>query len=738
MGSPRSLLLIDTTLDPDPEGDWLFRVVDMSSHSKVALFENRFDFTRSSQMSTTGINEKEYGRHITSLCGGRSRAAHRTALVNARKLQCNFNGEYFPNLSKRCNMSSDFQAVLHLRFCHIKSSGPSIFDILFSVFPGQKILVPLPSCNDVFDGEVQPTPVNQSASQITGSESAADGIRKGPGGAVPATHQRPGHLIKTRSAPLSGTEETDSDCLQRFLKIKVKQVTESDGTVSGTLLVTPNCLMFDPDVTHPLVKENGQDLYGMVANMDEIVSVSVYKEISALTGNKTDKKKDIFDPDHVRISAPLSQQQGGDILQPDSEIELKNVPDDPVQEEPARDPCDPTRFELEFDNEDAYEQQSTMVGSEVHLPSIDEEALNLKSPEEDNQSSSDVARDEFVATHVRERSSSSQTSSTSHEERQRSYSELDTSHISQGGFGSRFSPNVARRSFGKLGRTLSARAKSIQGTVAQGTKQVAHGVVTHTKSAADSLQTGLETSVKVVGEAANAAANQAKAAADVVAAVPARMVDMGTSLVSDGINGVQEIFNVDTEEQRSTSQLKREQSLATLESLKQRTQQARDDLVAKNKQSMFSCATSSDEVPDLFLAVDEIVGRTLSAAETPPSPTLPYYMAVRLTRKKRKTRKSVPSCTSSVSSYDEDCVFGNRLRREFWYAVPRSKADNIYHFLLQWSPDKYGQDTTTSTLDESSVASGANDSSRDDRGFIVLDATADETLAGQSIGLLLY
>ncbi|KIH65009.1 hypothetical protein ANCDUO_04670 [Ancylostoma duodenale] len=42
--------------------------------------------------------------------------------------------------------------------------------------------------------------------------------------------------------------------------------------------------------------------------MDEIVSVSVYKEISALTGDKTDKKKDIFDPDHVRICAPQSHQ----------------------------------------------------------------------------------------------------------------------------------------------------------------------------------------------------------------------------------------------------------------------------------------------------------------------------------------------------------------------------------------------------------------------------------------------
>ncbi|VDK48348.1 unnamed protein product, partial [Cylicostephanus goldi] len=88
---------------------------------------------------------------------------------------------------------------------------------------------------------------------------------------------------------------------------QVKQVTESDGTVSGTLLVTPNCLMFDPDVTHPLVKENGQDLYGMVANMDEIVSVSVYKDVGALTGDKAEKKRDIFDPNHVRTEPPKSE-----------------------------------------------------------------------------------------------------------------------------------------------------------------------------------------------------------------------------------------------------------------------------------------------------------------------------------------------------------------------------------------------------------------------------------------------
>lgn len=42
-------------------------------------------------------------------------------------------------------------------------------------------------------------------------------------------------------------------------------MTETNGTVSGTLLVTPGAMMFDPDLTHPLVVENGQDLYIMMA-----------------------------------------------------------------------------------------------------------------------------------------------------------------------------------------------------------------------------------------------------------------------------------------------------------------------------------------------------------------------------------------------------------------------------------------------------------------------------------------
>uniref|UniRef100_A0A8R1E479 LysM domain-containing protein n=2 Tax=Caenorhabditis japonica TaxID=281687 RepID=A0A8R1E479_CAEJA len=319
------------------------------------------------------------------------------------------------------------------------------------VFPGQKILVPLASSDDVFDPPSSTaSSAKSSGNQISGFENAEDGIRKGPGGAIPAQVRR-GSFNKAQSAPVprGSNEEADTDCLQRFLKIKVKQVTESDGTVSGTLLVTPNCLMFDPDVSHPLVKENGQDLYGMVANMDEIVSVSVYTEISGLTGDTAEKKRDIFDPEHLRTPGDSPKKQVNS-----ESIEIQK------------------NEEVTFDAGSLDSNHSPKFGSDIALPAISEEAKDSPIEEVKDQELRNRAAtlgDEDVQMRARSRSrTSSQTSS--NEERPRSFSELDTPEA-RGNIG-RFSPNAARRSFGKLGRTLSARAKSIQGTVTSGAEKL--------------------------------------------------------------------------------------------------------------------------------------------------------------------------------------------------------------------------------------------------------------------------
>ena len=52
--------------------------------------------------------------------------------------------------------------------------------------------------------------------------------------------------------------------------------------VSGTLLVTPNAIMFDPDVLDENVLQNGADKYGVVVYMDTILSAALYHDLSAM------------------------------------------------------------------------------------------------------------------------------------------------------------------------------------------------------------------------------------------------------------------------------------------------------------------------------------------------------------------------------------------------------------------------------------------------------------------------
>ena len=54
------------------------------------------------------------------------------------------------------------------------------------------------------------------------------------------------------------------------------------GVVNGVLLVTPNAIMFDPNVSDPLVIEKGADAYGMIAPMETIISAAIYHDIAAM------------------------------------------------------------------------------------------------------------------------------------------------------------------------------------------------------------------------------------------------------------------------------------------------------------------------------------------------------------------------------------------------------------------------------------------------------------------------
>lgn len=50
--------------------------------------------------------------------------------------------------------------------------------------------------------------------------------------------------------------------------------------MGGVLLVTPNAVMFDPNVSDSLVIEHGPESYGVIAPMEFVVNAAIYYDIA--------------------------------------------------------------------------------------------------------------------------------------------------------------------------------------------------------------------------------------------------------------------------------------------------------------------------------------------------------------------------------------------------------------------------------------------------------------------------
>ncbi|UJR14093.1 hypothetical protein I4U23_001089 [Adineta vaga] len=82
-----------------------------------------------------------------------------------------------------------------------------------------------------------------------------------------------------KTLSIEENQQLDEECLQRFIKVNVRLMTEDRKSVAGTLLVTPNAVMFDPDVLDPLAKEHGIDKYGLIIQMDLLAGIALYEDM---------------------------------------------------------------------------------------------------------------------------------------------------------------------------------------------------------------------------------------------------------------------------------------------------------------------------------------------------------------------------------------------------------------------------------------------------------------------------
>lgn len=136
---------------------------------------------------------------------------------------------------------------------------------------------------------------------------------------------KPGHVERVRTPSTSctsymgGSASTDHDddsiatnsgtiFRERFLKINVRHITDGQGVVGGVLLVTPNAVMFDPNVSDPLVIEHGPEAYGVIAPMEFVVNAAIYNDIAHMrVGHIADtsmrpslEKPEIYYPKHEK------------------------------------------------------------------------------------------------------------------------------------------------------------------------------------------------------------------------------------------------------------------------------------------------------------------------------------------------------------------------------------------------------------------------------------------------------
>ncbi|XP_041360796.1 oxidation resistance protein 1-like isoform X3 [Gigantopelta aegis] len=164
------------------------------------------------------------------------------------------------------------------------------------VFPGQMLLIPDPdyvSSSEPSSPEISTSPVfSLPVDERPRIDIPIVKMADKPPSRIPGHAERQTSLSSPQEKkdvdviPHKLTDEDvqylDQECFERFIKINVKHITDGQGVVNGTLLVTPNAVMFDPNVSDPLVIEHGPEKYGMITPMDMVISAAMYHDIAAM------------------------------------------------------------------------------------------------------------------------------------------------------------------------------------------------------------------------------------------------------------------------------------------------------------------------------------------------------------------------------------------------------------------------------------------------------------------------
>ncbi|XP_043671038.1 nuclear receptor coactivator 7 isoform X8 [Vespula pensylvanica] len=561
---------------------------------------------------------------------------------------------------------------------------------------------------------------------------------------------KPGHIERVKTPLGSGnavTEDDEQPFKERFLKINVRHITDGQGVVGGVLLVTPNAVMFDPNVSDPLVIEHGAESYGVIAPMEFVVNAAIYYDIAHMRVGHTksgnlDKKPDIYymkkpsQGDSQKSQSPGKDETFPELAGDDNEsvCSCAEREGDAFPKAFDRELVTPTNLQSQDDNlattkeKEEKEKDSTekepCVGGQASrtleerrrsmldhhwaVPSKDRSTFSVDDEQQDSLNSDKTESAKSNA--IPEDEEGSLVKLSCHDSgidirdpnpplpvvqpmpSKKVYSDADIVLSSEWVPPITIAPTNITTSSLDSGPNINGRKKassvsfSLDSNSEEPEKDEEHKDDDKQESRKNKMLKRLSYPLSWVGMEGLTGDREEenKSVSDRVSSLP-NSADSHHSSVFSKVFSRRSSVGTFIRQQPLTSS--GSSSVDSNRGSKSLTQAPRLD---------YRSMVSVEDMPGLFVSFDKLIPRPARSCEDPP-----LYLRLRTGRPKDK---KIPRSTP-IMSYGK-----KKLRPEYWFSVPRNRVDDLYRFIHAWVPNLYGE------LDENYWR---------ERGYILSDTDTD-------------
>ncbi|XP_037964092.2 oxidation resistance protein 1 isoform X7 [Plutella xylostella] len=554
------------------------------------------------------------------------------------------------------------------------------------IFPGQTLLVP----DKRKDGDKDADGRSDSGDNTSESTQGAP--------SEPANEKE----ILESLRPSSPEAPSSSAGPQRFLKINVRHITDGQGVVSGVLLVTPNAVMFDPNVSDTLVMEHGPESYGVIAPMEYVVNAAIFYDIAHMRTHPPHHNAQKAENAEIYYMNKPELSPGKDSLlvkdETFPELQSATLETGEGEERPGSGEDErggaafPKAFDRDLVTPTALQQQSvedrrkSLLDHHWAIPSKDRNSIDQTS---EVSSTADVAKDESIdGSSAHERAESTEGGDAPEEPPAADDGAQHLVKLSYHDSGIdirdpvlHVTPAQQKKVYSDADIVLSAdwvppvclpRAEpplsapplgenervprkanvsfSLDGSNAQPPAKEEVGKPDKKNKMLKRLSYPLSWVEGLTGEGA-AGAGQGSQGDSLPTSADSHN---STSVFSKVFNRRSSLGGFGRSNTKSTSS----SSSATQPRLDYRSM------------------VSVDDMPDLFASFDKLIPRPARPSDDPP-----LYLRLRMGK---PAGRPLPR-TTPLMSYGR-----KRMKPEYWFGVPRNRVDDLFKFLTHWVPDRYG------------------------------------------------